>query len=255
MGPLLKGGYLIVLAAIALASATSCQGNQQDTPDRVTQQVPTTIGDGQIERVQVEYGDDQVVNLFVLEPEDAPANAPLIMAFPWGRGSGDLVLSLLQRYWDREAPARGYIVVGVEILGPRLETEGAQMIPAIFQWMDENFSYDAERVVATGASNGGRGLFFAGVAAPQRYAAFIAMPGGYAEDEANLKPLRGKPVWLLVGEQDTSWREFGEATKAKLEAQGVDVTYDVLPGQGHVLNIGQAVLMDLIDALLEREAP
>ena len=60
------------------------------------------------------------------------------------------------------------------------------------------------------------------------------------------------PVWLLVGEEDTQWRNLANDTKDKLESQGVEVTVVVLSGQGHVINIDQARLMDWIDGALGR---
>jgi hypothetical protein len=55
-----------------------------------------------------------------------------------------------------------------------------------------------------------------------------------------------------VGEQDDLWRDLANDTKDKLESQGVEVTVEVLLGQGHVMNIDQARLMDWIDGVLGR---
>ena len=106
------------------------------------------------------------------------------------------------------------------------------MIPAIFEWMDGELSYDQEKVVLAGASNGGRGVFFTAVALPERFAAFIGMPGRYVGDGGDLAPLVGKPVWLLVGEFDDGWLESTETTRQLLEDQGVEVTANVVPGRG-----------------------
>ncbi len=162
------------------------------------------------------------------------------------------MLSLLASYWDREAPARGYIVVGTEVFGPDLAFEASEMIPGILAWMDQNLSYDRDRVVAVGASNGGTGLFHAALAVPGAFAALIGMPGEFSGEATDLQPLAGKPVWLLVGEEDTQWWNLANDTKDKLESQGVEVTVEVLSGQGHVINIDQARLMDWIDGALGR---
>ena len=206
-----------------------------------------------IQVATVEYGQGQAVNIFIILPAETPgAPAPVIFALPWGDGSANLVVSLLRSYWDVEAPARGYIVVGVEVLGSSLATEAAAMIPAIFSWMDENLGYDPGRVVATGASLGGSGLFFAGISAPDRFAGLLGMPGEYAGEAAELAGLAGKPVWLMVGELDTTWRERTDATREKLESVGAQVVVEVLEGQTHVLEISQPRLMDWVDLVVGR---
>ncbi len=126
------------------------------------------------------------------------------------------------------------------------------MLPAIFSWMDENLSYDQDRVVATGASNGGIGLFFAGISAPDRFAGYLGMPGEYAGAAAELAGLAGKPVWLTVGELDTEWRELTDATSQKLESVGAQVVVDIIAGQEHVLTISQRLLMDWVDGVVGR---
>jgi predicted peptidase len=202
----------------------------------------------QVEWARVSYGQNQV-NVAVLRPDgySPTGNHPVVVALPWGSGTADLVLGLVATYWSEEAPARGYIVVAPEILGSSLETEAADFIPALFAWMDSNLSYDASRVVLTGASNGGRGIFFVAAVASDRFGAVIGMPGSYAGDGDALAGLNGKPAWLMVGEFDTGWLASSETTRSLLEAQGAIVTLDVLPGQGHVLSVPQSQLMDWID--------
>lgn len=230
--------FLLLPAAVAVVLGCSTVSITQDP----------------IQVAQIGYGDDRTVNIFLVLPDQPSATgaSPVILAFPWGDGTVDLVLSLLASYWDREAPARGYIVVGVEVFGLDLALDANEMIPAILAWMDQNLSYDRNRVVAVGASSGGTGLFHAALAAPGAFAALIGMPGEFSGAAADLQPLAGKPVWLLVGEQDTQWRDLANDTKDKLESQGVEVTLEVLPGQGHVMNIDQARLMDWIDGVLGR---
>ncbi len=206
-----------------------------------------------IQVATVEYGQEQAVRIFIILPDVTPSGpAPAVFAFPWGDGTADLVVGLLRTYWDVEAPARGYIVVSVAVLGSSLATEAATMLPAIFSWMDENLSYDQDRVVATGASMGGRGLFFAGISAPERFAGLLGMPGEYAGEAADLAGLTGKPVRLMVGELDTSWRDRAETTREKLESVGAQVVVDVIAGQEHVLTISQRFLMDWVDGVVGR---
>ncbi len=207
---------------------------------------------GQARLVDVPIGGNETVTLLVIEPDQPVTTAPVILAFPWGGGTLSLLEGMLATYWDPEAVARGYNIVGVQVLGSSLETEGVRVIPAVLVWMDANLSYDRSKVVAVGASNGGRGVFHAVLTDPDRFAALVAMPGQYGGDAGDLAPLAGKDAWLMVGELDTGWRAPTDDTKAKLESQGVTVRVDVVPGQGHVLSLSQSFLMDWIDGILGR---
>lgn len=235
----MNGASRIIRRAVILAMTLSCSGASEPAP-------------GQARLVEVPIGGGENVTLLVIEPDQPVATAPTIVAFPWGAGTLSLLEGMLSSYWDPEAVRRGYNVVGVQVLGSSLATEGGRVIPAVLDWMDTNLSYDRDKVVAVGASNGGRGVFHAVLTRPDRFAALIAMPGEYAGDAVDLAPLAGKDAWLLVGEADAGWRTPTDDTKAKLESQGVTVLVDVVPGQGHVLSLSQGFLMDWIDGILGR---
>ena len=227
--------------AAAMTLVVGCSGTTSESNESL------------IQVATVEYGQGQAVNIFIILPDETPSSpAPVVFAFPWGGGTAGLVVSLLRSYWDVEAPARGYIVVCVEVLGSSLATAAATMLPAIFSWMDENLSYDPDRVVATGASNGGIGLFFAGVSAPDQFAGYLGMPGEYAGAATELAGLAGKPVWLMVGELDADWRQRTESTREKLESAGAQVVVEVLDEQDHVLLVSQPRLMDWVDGVVGR---
>ena len=229
----------IAVRAVILALTLSCSSPPEPVP-------------GQSRLVDVPLGGSETVTLLVIEPDQPVATTPVILAFPWGSGTLSLLDGMLATYWDPEAVTRGYIVVGVQVLGSSLETEGAVVIPAVLDWMDANLVYDHSKVVAVGASNGGRGVFYAVLTRPDRFAAIVAMPGQYSGDAGDLTPLAGKNAWLMVGELDTGWLAPTDDTKDKLESQGVTVLVDVVPDQGHVLSLSQSFLMNWIDGVLGR---
>ena len=167
-----------------------------------------------------------------------------------GGGTPDLALGMVDAYWNREAPRRGYVVIAPSILGSSLATEAAEFLPALFSWLDEHVSYDPERIVVVGASNGGRGVFHVLAADPERFAAAIAMPGSYSGPAETFEPFAGKPVWLMVGEMDRGWRASTEATRVSLEAAGITPRVNLIRGQGHVLRMDDRILMDWLDEVL-----
>ncbi len=193
------------------------------------------------------------INVALVRPDPGtPGPHPVVFALPWGSGTRDLVLGLVGSYWDTAAPARGYYVVAPEVLGTSLAENADEVIPAIFAWMEQELDFDPDAVVLTGASNGGRGAFFAAVQQPERFSAILGMPGYYPGSDEDLAVLAGKPIWLMAGQFDTGWVASATATADALEALGIDVRLDVLPGQDHVLSVGQSTLMDWVDDALGR---
>jgi poly(3-hydroxybutyrate) depolymerase len=205
------------------------------------------------EWVSVTYGTGIEVDVAVFKPEtySDSGNHPLILALPWGRGTPDLTLGMVDAYWSREASRWGYVVVAPSIRGLSLATEADEFFPALFSWLDENVSYDPSRVVAAGASTGGIGFFHAVASDPARFAAAIGMLGGYSDPVEALEPFAGKPVWLMVGEMDSGWHARTEATRTTLEAAGVTPRVNVIRGQGHVLRVDPRMFMDWLDEALK----
>lgn len=204
------------------------------------------------EWVRVTYGAGTQVDVAVFKPEgySDSGSHPLILALPWGGGTPELTVGMVDAYWSSEASRRGYVVVAPAILGSSLATEADEFLPALFSWLDEHVSYDAARVVVVGASNGGRGVFHAVASDPARFAAAIGMPGSYSGPTEALEPFAGKPVWLMVGEMDRGWQERTATTTATLEAAGITPRVDLIRGQGHVLRVDPRMLMDWLDEAL-----
>ena len=146
-------------------------------------------------------------------------------------------------------------MVAPEVRGSSLVDTAGDVIPAIFQWMQEALSFDADRVALVGASNGGRGIFFAALSQPDRFRTLVGLPGQYGGDPANLAVLAGKPIWLIVGERDDSWVAGTDATVSALASQGITAEVFVAPGQGHVMSLDPRVLLDWIDEALRAQSP
>lgn len=193
------------------------------------------------------------VSVAVVRPADEGTGPhPVVFALPWGSGTSELVESFIQSYWLTQPSMRSYYVVAPAVRGTSLEQDADELIPALFDWMETELSFDPDQVALVGASNGGRGLFFAGLSQPDRFRALVGLPGSYTGDAANLAVLDGKPIRLLVGEFDDGWVASGEATVAALASQGIDTELEIVPGEGHVMRLDPRSLMDWIDAALGR---
>lgn len=219
-----------VLAATLVTLALACGADNGIGPEP-----PQAV-----EWIRLPMESGSPLNIAVLRPAASPRG--VVVAFPWGAGDANLLLGLLDSYWSQAAPAAGYAVVGVEIYGPGLEEDAATVMSAVIGWIDENFAGASGDLVMTGASAGGVGVFHAALAVPDRVGGIIAMPGRYTGD-ASLESLAGAPVWMMVGEGDARWIAGSEATAERLEDAGAQVTFDILPGQGHVLIVAQDALV------------
>ena len=223
-----------LIAASLVALGLACGAGDVAGP-----QAPRTL-----EWVRLSLESGEGLNIAVLRPEAAARG--LVLAFPWGGGDANLLLSLLDSYWDQAAPAAGYAVVGVEVYGPGMETSAGAVMAAVLGWIDENLAGASGDIVMTGASAGGVGVFHAALAVPDRVGGIIAMPGRYTGESA-LAELAGVPVWMMVGEDDANWVTRSEATAERLDAAGAEVTHEILPGQGHVLIVPQDALTGWIE--------
>jgi hypothetical protein len=234
---------LATLLATVLSLGVACGSNSVVTP---------APAQGDVDLITLTYGAGIPVTVAIVRPDgySDTGSHPLVLALPWGQGTTNLALGMIDAYWDAEASARGYIVVSPAIRGTTLETEADLFLPVLFAWMDANLSYDADRVALVGASNGGRGIFHALVSDPGRFSALIGMPGSFTGSVDDLVPFAGKSAWLMVGENDTGWRTATDDTKLALDAAGIPTLLEVLPGQGHVLSVSQSTLMDWIDQAL-----
>lgn len=225
---------LLLAAAVAGCASGGTSGSAE------------TAGAASVEAgwVSLPVGGGETTNLLVLPPEGAPRG--VVIAFPWGRGDAGLLAGLVETYWNRAAPARGYAVVGVETYGPGLDAGAERLMPALLAWIRANLPGAEGRVVLTGASAGGIGVFHAALAAPNQVHAILAMPGR-ADESLPLGPLAGTPVRLLVGELDGRWVSGSESTARRLQQAGALVELEIVPGQGHVLRVPQVELADWIE--------
>ena len=160
-------------------------------------------------------------------------NLPVIFALPPGSGDMTMVNAFLSNYWFREADRRGYIIVSPAVVGRSLEESAGEVLDAALDWMDEKISYDPQRMSLVGQSNGGLGAFHVARGRPALFTSIVVMPGGY-RGQGDLKMLVGKPVLLIVGEQDTNWVQLTQSTSDLLALGGAQPEVDIVPGAGHV---------------------
>ncbi|MHC4777260.1 MAG: alpha/beta hydrolase-fold protein [Planctomycetota bacterium] len=189
------------------------------------------------------------VSLSLVRPamEEDGKSYPAVLTLPPGMGCAAMVKVNLETYWQEEAPRRGYYVLCPQLLGIALDRDAKALGEALFEWMGENLQYDEKRVHLAGASMGGLSVFHTALAHPSRFQAIVGLPGGYQGRASDLAPLKGKPVWLIVGENDRQWKALSRRTKEMLHEAGAKVELKVLEGQGHFVKVSPKDLFDWIE--------
>ena len=70
-----------------------------------------------------------------------------------------------------------------------------------------------------------------------------------ADDEADVEKRAGVPVLLVVGGDDTGWRDAMTTTRDDLRAAGGQVRLIVSPGEGHIFqNVRAGTLWDFLQS-------
>ena len=221
-------------SAPAAADGTSGQaaGIQVDDPAPVTEAGART-------RVVVQV-DGQGVPLTVVLPDDYAAGrtAPLLLALPPGGQGQSEVDALLDKYWAADAQRRGWVVVSPEAPGSGLfiSGESADLLPDLVDAVERWYPPEGGRLHVAGVSNGGLSAWRYALDHPGKVRSLLAAPGYPPEsgDEADVAKLADVPVLLVVGGDDTGWRDAMTTTRDDLRAAGGQVRLIVSPGEGHI---------------------
>jgi predicted peptidase len=174
----------------------------------------------------------------VLPPNYDPAKAyPAVLAFPPGGQEMDLVNATLAGNYRNEAEKRGYIVIEPSAPNGTLFFEGGERIfPAFITKMLADYKIAGNKFNAAGNSNGGLSAFLIASTYPQYFWSVTGFPGFL--DEATpqrLAALKGLCIHMFVGGSDSGWPEEMRDQSTKLKANGYNVTFNVEPGQPHVI--------------------
>lgn len=203
----------------------------------------------------VRHGQQEIpVAAYAPESYQKGQTPPVLITLPPGPGTADMVGANLSNYWLAEGLKRGYIVVAPQIFGRSLDRDAGTFTDNLFRWLDGRLTYDRRKVVLTGQSNGGIGTFYMATTRPQRFLALLVLPGQHLGKPADLQKLRGKPIWMIVGEQDDPerWLKPCQGTFETLQQAGAKVKLDVAKGQGHVPSLPASLLFDWLDLQLGR---
>lgn len=135
------------------------------------------------------------------------------------------------------------------------------MITALIDWIETQYTIDPQRIYLTGFSLGGFGTWALGLSSPDRFTALVPVAGGWESGgdavPSNICDLTSKPIWVFHGAQDETVKPAqSEVLVNALRACGNDVRYTLLPKATHAAS-GVLPYRDseLYDWLLQQSLP
>ncbi|MCB0192131.1 MAG: hypothetical protein KDJ65_09315 [Anaerolineae bacterium] len=178
---------------------------------------------------------------------------PLLLTFPPGPQSRDMVTWGLSGYWQAEAQRRGWIVISPAAPNGILFFKGSEvLIPEFLDQVTADYMPEGDKIHLAGISNGGISAFRVALNNPDRFHSLTVLPGfpPTNHDMEQLPKLKAMPVTMFVGEHDIDWVDKMAASESDLMEAGGQVSFDIVRGEGHVIQslVGGRELFDLLDS-------
>ena len=162
----------------------------------------------------------------------------VVFALPPGPQTQGMVLAGLESYWEDEGTRRDYIVISPAAPGGTMFFRGAErLVPEFLEHMAAAYNVAGGKFHLAGISNGGLSAFRIVTRNPALFHSVTVVPGfpPAQEDVQAIDRLRGIKVNMFVGANDVGWLQPMETTKESLERAGVDVFFEVVPGEGRII--------------------
>ncbi len=188
--------------------------------------------------VPMKNGASLYTALILPENPGPDESVPVLIAFPPGDQSQDMVEWAIGKYWIRASILRNWVVASPIAPGASFYEGSEILIPELMDWLSGQFQIEGGRFHVAGMSAGGYSAFRIALDYPDRVASVLAFPGypPGPDDASVLSRLAGIPVAMDVGQFDTEWVEAMNAFYAELLEAGVQVAYRVIPNEEHVIN-------------------
>ncbi len=209
---------------------------------------PATFG-AEPERVRVRVLDGTEIEYLLHNPAPGAAERESLIVLPPGDESEAMAKAALDRYWAKEAAARGWIVAApISPDGASFFSRRPDAAWAVADDVARRHRIKDGRHHLAGVSNGGSDALTVGLLSPARFKSVVALPGLLGTDLKDDDLARAKPVGvlLLVGADDAQWRPGVEQALTRLRRSGLKANHEVIEGSGHVLAIETGRLFDLI---------
>ena len=203
----------------------------------------------QVEVRTVNTSDGTAISYLLAKPKgfEPTRYTPCIIALPPSPADETIARNALQRYFEREASSRGWLVaMPLSPQGPEFFTSRPYAIWAVSDRVKADFRITGGKPHIAGVSTGGIAAISAAVLAPHRYASVTVLPGILADDlkPEELSKVAGLRFTFFVGAEDPLWLEGTRAAVAKLVAAKALASMTVIPKASHILELDSRALFD-----------
>jgi len=174
-----------------------------------------------------------------------------ILAIPPGGQTRELVNAYSN--WLDHFTKQGWVVVSPITPDGKLFFQGSERyLPYLMDHLQEEIKILGDKFFLLGVSNGGVSAFRVSTLHPERFHSITVIPGWpKPADENRLEKIIGIPVNFVVGEYDDRWRKKSEEFSETLTNMGGDISYEVIPLEGHMAF--HVYPLDKLEELLLRE--
>ncbi len=210
------------------------------------------------ERVRVSASDGTSIEYLLHVPANVGPDAESLLVLPPGDENEAMVREALDRYWSKEAAARGWLLAApISPAGASYFASRPDAAWAVADDVARRHRIRGGRHHLAGVSNGGSDALTVGLLSPGRFRSIVVLPGLLASDiaDTDLAKAKGLGVRLLVGEHDAAWKPGVERAAERLSRAGIAAKVEVVRGAGHVLSTPPSALFDLIARTASGAAP
>jgi len=181
---------------------------------------------------------DGLLEYDLVRPAGMPSDefGPVLLVLPPGDQSRAMVDVAHNLYWRDEALRLGWTVVApVAPQGERFQGDGLIAVMALVEHMEQDFAIEGGKLHLAGVSNGGRSAFALALSNPDRFASLSLLPGVPSEAGFDqLAQLKGLPLAMYVGGDDTHWRDaMQRVSKTLTELGSAPARFTIFEGEGH----------------------
>lgn len=229
-----------LLLIVGALLATGCSVLSSEPAEATIENPTLNLAPGQAARNSVEINGTKVDYLF-FAPDgfEYGDTAPVLLAMPpGGQSLGTAEGSLNDMYLAQAHVSRWVVVSPAAPEGVKFFEGSESLIPGLIDHIGALVTIEGDKPHLAGISNGGLSAFRILAENPDGFRSMVVLPGA-ARSSADLDALDeigDMPVSMFVGGNDEPWIEGSERALGVLEGNGADVTYEVLPGEGHLLN-------------------
>jgi hypothetical protein len=186
------------------------------------------------------FGGLQIAYKVLLPPGYDPAKSyPAVLVFTGGPQELRMAHNTIEADWRPEADKRGSIVISPAAPPAGLFFQGGDR--AFPEFLDAiRRDYRISRLHVAGHSNGGLSAFHIAARYPAYFATVTGYPGlADGPDAARLPGLKGKCLFMHVGDRDDGWLGAMRDQADSLRRQGYRIRFTVEKNQVHRLKAAE----------------